>query len=263
MIRRVDAKVRQMNCEEADHLLDAYLDRELDPGQAFRLEQHLSDCPICRSLERESRDFRSFFRSNAPIFTAPPQLKANVLAAVGREHRKSFLLRRPWIYAAAVIVLGLSVPMILLPDQTKQLSAQAILSHSESLDANHLVDIASSDQKTIGRWFAARIGFTPPVINDVGSGFSLLGGRTETIQNRTVAALIYKNGADVVSLFCWPSNHEQIAGGNYFIDGCNVAVWSNKACNYIVVSMSDKRTFDAFVEVLRGRTDSGLDSGYY
>jgi anti-sigma factor RsiW len=245
-----------MNCEEADHLLDAYLDRELDPGQSFRLEEHLSDCPICRSLAQESGDFRSFFRSNAPVFTAPPQLKANVLAAIEREQRQSFVLRRPWIYAAAVIVLGLCVSMVLLPDQTKQLSAQAIRSHTGSLDADHVVDIAASDQKTIGPWFAARIGFTPPVVTDV-SGYPLIGGRTETIENRKVAALIYRCNKDIVTLFCWPSSSEQISGGNYLMEGCNVSTWSNKACNYILVSKLDKDKFSQFADALHDRTDSG------
>src|SRR5258708_38557835 len=49
--------VTRMNCEEFDHLLDPYLDRELDPGQIIRLEQHLSDCPVCRSLVQECLDF--------------------------------------------------------------------------------------------------------------------------------------------------------------------------------------------------------------
>src|SRR5260221_11848775 len=106
-----------MNCEEFDHFLDPYLDRELDPGKLSQLEQHLSDCPVCRSLVQECLDFRSFFRSNAPVYTAPPRLRANVLATVRRERLKSELAisRRPRIYAAAVLFLGLpAMPTFLL-----------------------------------------------------------------------------------------------------------------------------------------------------
>jgi anti-sigma factor RsiW len=245
-----------MNCEEADHLLHPYLDRELDPNQSARLEQHLSDCPTCRLLAEEFREFQSFFRSSAPTFTAPTQLRANVLAVVESERRKSSILRRPWIYAAAVAAVGLCLLMILLPDQSKQLSAQAILRHTGSLAADHLVDIASSDRRTIGAWFADRIGFTPPVVNQAGLGYSLLGGRTEIIDNRKVAALVYKNDADVVTLFCWPSTQEQISDGNYFIEGCNVSTWSNKSCNYIVVAKLDKSRFDQLADAMRDRTES-------
>jgi anti-sigma factor RsiW len=254
-----------MNCEEADHLLDAYLDQELDPNQSLRLEQHLRDCRVCRSLEQESREFRSFFRSNAPVFSAPPQLQADIFATVQSERRKSSIVHWAWIGAAAMVMLALGLLTLLLPDHAKELSAQATLRHTGSIAAGHLVDITSTNKKIIADWFAARIGFAPPIVDQAGSNYSLLGGRTETIQNRNVAALIYKNKADVVSLFCWPSSHEQISDGNYSIDGCKVSTWSNQACNYIVVSKSDNRTFDAFVEVLRGRTDSGyrIDSGYY
>src|SRR6266478_3188075 len=77
-----------MSCEELDHLIDPYLDRELDPGESLRLEQHLSDCPTCRSFLQECLDFRTFFRSNAPVYAAPPQLRAKVLANIQRERLK-------------------------------------------------------------------------------------------------------------------------------------------------------------------------------
>src|SRR6267154_4384265 len=83
-----------MSCEELDHLIDPYLDRELDPGESLRLEQHLSDCPACRSFLQECLDFRSFFRSNAPVYAAPPELRAKVLANFQRERLKSELDRK-------------------------------------------------------------------------------------------------------------------------------------------------------------------------
>jgi anti-sigma factor RsiW len=74
-----------MKCEKTAHLLDTYFDRELDASQSLRLEQHLSDCLGCRSLMQEGLDFRAFFRSNAPVCTAPSELRANVLATVRHE----------------------------------------------------------------------------------------------------------------------------------------------------------------------------------
>src|SRR5438105_848224 len=123
-----------MSCEELDQLIDSYLDRELDPSQSGRLEQHLSDCPTCRSLLQECLDFRSFFRSNAPTYPAPPQLRAKVLANIRRERLKAELtiFRRPWVYAAAALVLGLSALTILIPDNAKELSRQAVTRYTQS-----------------------------------------------------------------------------------------------------------------------------------
>ena len=184
-----------MNCEEFDHFLDPYLDRELDPAQLIQLEQHLSDCPVCRSLVQECLDFRSFFRSNAPVYTAPPRLRTNVLATVRRERLKSELaiLRRSWIYAAVVLFFGLAALTIFLPDNTKELSGQAVALFTQSLTADHLVEIASSDQHVLGPWFATKLHFTPPLADLRAPGYPLLGGRADVIQNRPVATLVYQH----------------------------------------------------------------------
>jgi anti-sigma factor RsiW len=248
-----------MNCEEADHLLDPYLDRELDPGQSLRLEQHLSDCPVCRSLAQECLDFRSFFRSNAPVYAAPTRLRANVLATVRHQRPKPELtfLRRPWIYAAAVFALGLCALTILVPDNAKELSGQAVARYTQSLTADHLVDIASPDQQVLKPWFAAKLNFTPPLANLQASGYALLGGRVDVIQNRPVAALVYRHDKSVVTLFCWPPSSGLLSKGNHFIKGCNVYTWGNADCNYIVVSKLDQHDLGSFVDSLRARGESG------
>jgi anti-sigma factor RsiW len=248
-----------MNCEEADRLFDPYLDRELDPSQSLRLEEHLSDCPVCQSLVQECIDFRSFFKSNAPVYAAPPQLRASVLATVRRQRLKSELtfLRQPWIYAAAVLVLSLFALTILLPDNAKELSSQAVANYAQSLTTDHLVDIASADQQVLKSWFAGKLSFTPPLADLQAAGYPLLGGRVDVIQNRPVATLIYQHDKSIVTLFCWPPKNGLLSKGNHLIEGCSVYTWGNATCNYIVVSKLDKHELDAFVDSLRARGESG------
>jgi anti-sigma factor RsiW len=248
-----------MSCEEADHLLDLYLDRELDPEQSLGLEQHLSDCPECRSLMREYLDFQSFFRSNAPVYTAPPQLRTDVLATIRRaEVRSEFrLFRQPWIYAAAALFLVLPGLTIFIADNAKKLSGQAVERFTQSVAANHLVDIASSDQQVLKPWFEARLNFTPPLASLEAAGYVLLGGRTDIIQNRPVATLVYQHDKSIVTLFCWPPNDGLLSKGDYLIKGYNVCTWGNSTCNYIVVSNLDKPKLDSFVDSLRARAESG------
>jgi anti-sigma factor RsiW len=248
-----------MSCEELDHLIDPYLDRELDPSESLRLEQHLSDCPACRSFLQECLDFRSFFRSNAPVYAAPPQLRAKVLTNVQRERLKSELtiFRRPWIYAAAALVLGLCALTILIPDNAKELSGQAVASYTQSLATDHLVDIASSDQQVLKSWFAGKLSFTPPLADLQAPGYSLVGGRVDVIGNRPVAALIYQHDQSIVTLFCWPPNNGLLSKHNNLNKGCNVYTWGNSACNYIVVSKLDNHELQTFVDSLRARAESG------
>jgi anti-sigma factor RsiW len=248
-----------MNCEDVDRLLDPYLDSELEPSRQLRLEEHLRSCPACQSLALECQEFQSFFRENAPAYKAPPQLRSNVLAMFRRESSKQALtfLHQPWIYAAAVLAVGLCATTLLVPDSGKELSNQAVGRFAQSLANNHLVDVASSDAQVLKPWFTAKLNFTPPLVDLFASGYTLLGGRTDVIQNRSVATLVYGQAKNVVTLFCWPSNKEQISTGNHSIEGCNVSTWSNADCNYIVVSKMDKRKLDDFVDSLRGRAESG------
>ena len=185
-----------MNCEEANRLLEAYLDRELDLRRHLELEQHLSLCLSCQSLAQEREELRFFSLANAQTFKAPPQLRANVLAAVRREKAKlTFaLLRQPWVYAAAVFALSLSLALnILFPDAGKEVSREAVLRSSRSIFADHLVDVASANPQVVKSWLTAKLDFSPPVVGFPASGYSLLGGRVDVIQNRSVATVVYKN----------------------------------------------------------------------
>jgi anti-sigma factor RsiW len=138
-----------MNCEEAHRLLDAYLDRELDLRRRLELEQHLSLCLSCQSLAQELEEFQLLFLASAQTSKAPPQLRANVSAAVRRERAKhSFaFLRQPWVYAAAVVVLSLFLALnILLPDARGELSRHAVL-RLRSLAPDHPVDVCWPPKK--------------------------------------------------------------------------------------------------------------------
>lgn len=249
-----------MKCEEAALFLDAYLDSELESSQRLKLEQHLSLCPSCRSLLQERQEFRFFFRASAPTYKAPPQLRTKVLATVRREKAKlTFaLLPRPWIYAAAAFVLSLSLALnILFSDVGKEVSRQAVLCHSRSISANHLVDVASANPQVVKYWLSAKLDFSPPVVDFPASGYSLLGGRLDVIQNRSVATVVYKNDKDVVALFCWPPKKEHLAMGNHFIEGYHVCTWSNAECNYILISKLSDRETDEFVDSLRDHVQEG------
>jgi anti-sigma factor RsiW len=96
------------------------------------------------------------------------------------------------------------------------------------------------------------------VVDVPASGYSLLGGRVDVIQHRTVAAVIYKHGREVITLFCWPVNKETVSDADRLIDGYRVGTWSNAECNYIVVSKLSKREHDEFLESFRDHLESNI-----
>lgn len=248
-----------MNCEEASRLLEAFLDRELGPEVHLEVEQHLSRCPACRSVVHESQEFRFFFAAAAPTYKAPPELRTEVLAAVRQASAKqTFLsLDQPWVYAAAVVVVSLGLALnLLLPDNGKELCSLAVLDHIRSLADNHLVDVTSADRHVLKPWFAAKLDFSPPVIDRPASAYALMGGRVDMLRNDPVAVCVYNHKKEIVTLFCWPANKHLVLDRAYVIQGYHVCSWRSSTCNYIVVSKSSGRGLDEYVDSFRDRVDS-------
>jgi anti-sigma factor RsiW len=244
-----------MDCEEAKRFLDAYLDDGLEIRRHLELEQHLSFCLSCQSFAQELEEFRSLFAALAS-YQAPPQLKAKVLAAVRREQAKPRL--RPWAHAVGVIVLSLFLALnILFPDAGGELFRQAVLRHSQSFASDHAVEVASPNPQVVKTWLTAKLDFIPPVVGSPALGYSLVGGRVDVIQNRSVAALVYKHNKNVVTLFCWPPKKEHLSKSGHLIEGYHVSTWSNAECNYILVSELSDREMDQFVDSLRVHIHSG------
>jgi anti-sigma factor RsiW len=249
-----------MDCEEARGLLDAYLDSELERTPGRGLEEHLSLCPSCWSFAQERQELRIFFRSIAPTGKAPPQLRTKVLAAVRREKAvQTFeFLRRPGLYATALLVLSLSLALnILFPDVGKEVSRQAVLLHFRSISTDHLVDVTSANPQIVKSWLTAKLDFSPPVIGFPSPKYSLLGGRVDVIQGRPVATVVYKNANDVITLFCWPPKKERLSQGDHLIEGYHVCAWSNAECNYILVSKLGGGEIDNFVDSFQDQAQSG------
>ena len=247
-----------MKCEEVHHFIDTYLDGELDFARQTELEQHLANCPLCRSLLDEHKEFRSFFVATVSGNKAPPQLEAKILAAVWRPPTKERLWRQPWVYATAVVAISVCVTLkILFPDAEKEFSREAVLRHSSALSTLHFVDVASANPAVVKPWLTARLDFAPPLLGSPASGYSLVGGRVDVIENRSVAALIYKHDNDVVSLFCWPPDKEHLSTSERSIDSYRVATCSNAQCNYVLVSKLSDRAVHDFMDSFRVRIQSG------
>jgi len=95
-----------MDCREAEHLFDRYLDREIAISEFAALRQHLQACPRCAAnwdVTRKAADLLS----SLPELDPGPEVLSCVMMTLPRGRRpvRSFRLTA-WQAVAAVIIAG-------------------------------------------------------------------------------------------------------------------------------------------------------------
>ena len=244
-----------MNCEEADQFLEAYLDGELEAGQRIELQRHLSACLECRTSLEEKQRFRDLFAANVPYYRAPAHLRARIAASLATEKRGPKLItlvRQPWLYAAALLVLSLSLAWkIAFPNQEKPLAIQAVSDHARAVLLARLCDVVSPDPLVVKSWLTAALGFPPPVVSLPSTEFQMRGGRVDVIQNRKVAAVVYKRDKDLVTLFVWPAAGVLLAPRDWSISGYQACTWNAANFNFAAVSTLSDRDMDEFIDQIK------------
>jgi anti-sigma factor RsiW len=154
-----------MSCQEMRELLDGYVDSELDVVTTLQFERHLKECASCDTLYQRHEQFTRAVQAHLPRFDAPPGLEAKIRSQLGlAAHSKTRITAgasadwRRWAVAASVIgVLVLTGTLLALFKQFAApdvVAEQVVSSHIRSLMANHLSDVASTDQHTVKPWLA-------------------------------------------------------------------------------------------------------------
>ena len=151
--------------------------------------------------------------------------------------------------AMALVVLlvwsGGRIPMRSPVD--KHVLQDVIAGHVRSLMVNHLTDVVSADQHTVKPWFEGHMDFAPPVPDLTAQGFPLVGGRLDYLDNRPVAALVYKRQQHVINLFVWPAPSGAARPASMVTQhGYNLVQWTTAGMHYWAISTLNVQEMEAF-----------------
>jgi anti-sigma factor RsiW len=235
-----------MRCEEACELINALVDHELVGNQEIELLKHIESCPMC---DRRAGDYRRIARHIAGGYQqAPAGLLDKIRASLARERLASCTTRRSFNWhpmmrqaAALLCAAGLSALttwyVMRSSEDHAALQHDVLAAHVRSLVQDKPIQIASSDGHTVKPWFNGRVDFAPPVKDLTANGFQLIGGRVDFVDNRRVAAIVYKRREHVINVFLWPATGSQMHGAHLMAgNGYNILTWSAPGTVYWAVS---------------------------
>jgi anti-sigma factor RsiW len=239
-----------MTCDEADVMLHALIDDELDAGHAREIEVHAQNCTRCAAQLAAYRDLRHSLRVGNLGYPAPASLRRTIDRAVPsaamtnrRTLLKGFALGS-LVSAAAAASVAL---VIVRDDRDQRIVGEAISAHLRSLQADHLTDVLSSDQHTVKPWFNGRIDLAPPVIDLTGRGFTLVGGRLDFIDGKPVAAIVYRRRVHVINLFVAQGLGTILpAPRTESVQGFNIRRWSEGGLNLLAISDLNPEELEEF-----------------
>ncbi len=258
-----------MTREEADRLLHAYIDGELDVAKTLELEAHLAQDPSMRAACERLRELSAAVRDKADYHAAPASLEARVRAAIaaGPEDAParpswqawlkpagSFVAVADWLrpavsFAAVALVTWVVALGTMRPGEDEHIAHEVLASHVRATLANRSYDVASSDQHTVKPWLSARLAFSPPVADLAASGFELAGGRLDYIGEQPVAVLIYKRREHLIDVFVWPVEAQK-SEQTSTRDGFNIEHFAKNGMGYWLVSDLSRNELNELAQLI-------------
>jgi anti-sigma factor RsiW len=250
-----------MNCREVQELIHGFVDSELGLVWNLEMEHHIHECPNCSGTHERLRAMHTVLSDNSLYFQPPAGLQDRLRARLrkvssveGRARTISPSWRAIGIAAALVLcIAGTWQAARMRPRSStiETIGQEVVASHVRSLMATHLTDVPSSDHHTVKPWFNGKLDFSPVVADFADRGFVLDGGRLDYLDNRAVAALVYRRRQHVINVFTWPTLEPDWSIRTFDRQGYHVFNWTKYHVTYWAVSDLNSEELRQFAEMLR------------
>jgi anti-sigma factor RsiW len=224
-------------CVDQELLLGGLIDGELDAANTAMVEAHVARCEGCREELERLEAVRNLLGGEGVRHVAPESLVRRVAALpelAPKAANENRIMR--WVAPGLVGAIAASLAMVavLPPGGQALVDEELVSSHVRSLQPGHLTDVQTTNQHIVKPWFNGRIDFSPPVPELADQGFPLAGGRLDSIDGKTVAAIVYHRRLHTVNLFVWPA---AVGAERSFVkDGFAVTEWTRNGLRFAAVS---------------------------
>jgi anti-sigma factor RsiW len=229
-----------MTCDEAEILLHALIDGELDASHTREIEDHIAGCRRCAAALADYREMSKAVGDAKLRYRAPETLRRRIEASLPQTRapsRRSLLKGFAMGSAVSAIAATGLVAIVLRNDDAQRIESEVVSAHLRSLQAGHLTDVLSTDQHTVKPWFNGKLDVAPPVVDLTAQGFTLIGGRLDYVDTRPIGAIVYRRRSHVINLFVTQTaSTERRAAKIENIQGFNIRHWSDRGLNYWAVS---------------------------
>ncbi|HWY85963.1 MAG TPA: anti-sigma factor [Gemmataceae bacterium] len=247
-----------MNCHDAQAVLHGYLDGELDPSVSLNYEQHVGACPACGKALAEQQALQAEMKADSLYFKAPAILRDRLRASL-RQQYGTGPVRLPWRWLAVAACLAVCTCLGFLlarftftPSAQERLTQEVASAHIRSLQAQHIVDVPSTDRHEVKPWFNGKLDFAPPTPDLEKEGFPLVGGRLDYLGGRPVAAIVYSRREHLINLFIWPDSGSEPGDIQQVTrQGYHLVHWSKAGMNHWLVSDLDPTELGELARRLR------------
>jgi anti-sigma factor RsiW len=211
------------------------------------------------------REFSRLLRGKMDKHKAPDELRRRIIASLQQQRQPSWMTRvstfgqyvaAHWRSLSAAAACGVAASLLgtqflLIAAADDNLVQQVAASHTRALVANHSIDVVSSDSHTVKPWFAGKIDYSPRVSDFVAEGFELAGGRLDYVNDRVVAALVYKRRLHVIDAYVWPTKDADTSVSERSRQGVNVMEWSDGGMKYYLVSDIEFNEMNELARLMR------------
>jgi anti-sigma factor RsiW len=243
-----------MTCNDAEILLHALLDGELDAGHAREVEAHVESCSCCAVQLRAYRELQQAMSAPQLRYTAPMSLRHRIERALPSPPRRASSRRSvlKGFVMGTVLSTAMAASLVIAvfrTDQDQRVLGDVTSAHVRSLQGDHLTDVQTSDQHTVKPWFNGKVDIAPPVVDLTAQGFTLLGGRLDYIDGKAVPSIVYRRRTHVINLFVAQGAASEGHGARLeTMQGFNIRRWSAQGLEFFAISDVNAEELQEFVE---------------